>query len=127
MKRRQFGSGRYNNIDVAIRFLISLILLVTVSCQLEERPSDAVFENSLPIGGIVIQFIPNEGLKNIDQITQTLKKENVKIFNQSLDWYSTESDFPLSKLDGKTAKQLVDIVNCLKVANEQRQQINCFS
>lgn len=108
------------NITLAI-----LLSVATVGCSLEERSSQTVLENTLPEGGPTVEYDPATSFTNIDQITTNLNASNTEKFNASLGWYGTESNFALVKLDGKTAREVVDIVNCLKKA-EKEQQPACF-
>ncbi|WP_444996419.1 hypothetical protein [Aliikangiella sp. IMCC44359] len=105
--------------------LVMLLSIVVVGCSLEEQPSQAVLENTLPEGGPTIKYDSATSFTNIDQITSNLSAPNAEKFNASLGWYGTESNFGLMKLDGKTAKEVIDIVNCLKKA-EKKQQLICF-
>lgn len=102
-----------------------LLAVATVGCSLEERPSPNVLENTLPEGGPTVEYDPATSFTNIDQVTTNLNAPNAEKFNASLGWYGTESSFGLMKLDGKTAREVVDIVNCLKKADKE-QQPACF-
>lgn len=109
------------NITLAI-----LLSIAAVGCSLEEHPSQTVLENTLPEGGPTVEYDPATSFTNIDQVTMNLNALNTEKFNASLGWYGTESSFGLVKLDGKTAREVVDIVNCLKKA-EKEQQSACFN
>lgn len=103
-----------------------LLAVAIVGCSLEERPSPNVLENTLPEGGPTVEYDPATSFTNIDQVTSNLNAPNAEKFNASLGWYGTESTFGLEKLHGKTAKEVVDIVNCLKNSEKVEQQSACF-
>jgi len=95
--------------------IISLILVLIVSgCSYDEHPSYKPISNSLPDGGPTINYDPNTSLTNIPEIESYLGEKNAEIFNKSLSWYGTESNYGFEYIHNKNAKQLVDIVNCLK-------------
>lgn len=105
----------------------ALLMSITfIGCSLEEHPSQSVIENTLPKGGPTIAYAPENSFTNIDEITATLSKNHAEKFNNSLGWYGTQSNFGLAKLEGKTARQAVDIVNCLKGFENEEQQLTCF-
>ena len=112
-----------------MRKRVTLICLsfLTVGCDLEQHRAYAPIENTLPSGGLTVQYDPDSSFKNIDKISATLSDEDSQKFNRSLGWYGTESDFSLEKLDGKTARQSVEIVNCLKRAGTKERQAGCFN
>lgn len=106
---------------------LALLLLVTaVGCSMEEHPSQTLIENNLPVGGPQIKYDPESSFINIDQVTENLNASHSEKFKASLGWYGTESTFGLEKLHGKTAKEVVDIVNCLKKSEKVEQQSACF-
>lgn len=111
------------------KFLILIFLSgLNFGCELEESPSYALIENTLPEGGAALEYDPNENsLKNVDAVRAGLSGEDAQKFDSSLSWYGTESDFGLEKTSGKTARQLLDIVNCLKQASTRDQQEACFA
>ncbi|OMH39406.1 hypothetical protein [Motiliproteus sp. MSK22-1] len=109
------------------RVTLTCLSILIVGCELKQRPSYAPLENTLPPGGPTIQYDPDSSFKNIDKISATLSDEDSKKFGRSLGWYGTESDFSLEKIDGKTARQSVEIVNCLKQAETKEQQAGCFN
>lgn len=102
-----------------------LLAVVTVGCSLEERPYQAAVENTLPVDGPTIEYDPESSFTNIDQIASTLSSLDAEKFNTSLGWYGTESSFDLARLEGKTASEVVNIVNCLKMSEEE-QRPACF-
>lgn len=53
---------------------------------------------------------------NMQTLIASLDEAGADTFNQSLSWFGTESQLPLTSLDGKTAKEVVDLVNCLKAS-----------
>ena len=120
-----FGFGRSPEINmrnVAFAILLSMALF---GCSLEERPSWAAIENTLPQGGPTVHYEPSSGLSNVGEVSDHLTDSDALKFNASLGWYGTESVHDLKRLDGKTAREVIDIVNCLKVA-EKESQIACF-
>lgn len=105
--------------------LILFILTFQVGCSLEERPSYEPLQNSIPSDGIAINYDPNSSLTNITEIQSQLSEADEKVFTASLSWFGTESDVGFDRIHGKTAKQLVDIVNCLKTTAPD-QQATCL-
>ena len=101
------------------------ILVVLTSCSSHEQETYEVFPNSIQAGGIAIDYDPESSLTNISKISSELGEKEADIFNKSLAWYGTESDFGFDKIHSKTARQLVNIVNCLKVT-EPKSQVKCF-
>lgn len=97
--------------------LLPLLVFVCLilGCQSEQRPSYEVLENTLPEGGAVIHYDPEIGLTNINQVVSTLSPADAEVFNRSLEWYGTESSYGLDRVAGRTANQLVEVVNCLKL------------
>lgn len=110
--------------------LLILIFLscLNFGCELEERSSYAPIANTLPEGGATLEYDPNKNsLKNVDAVRASLGGDDAQKFDSSLSWYGTESDFGLEKTSGKTARQLIDIVNCLKQSPTKDQQEACFN
>ncbi|BFM15699.1 hypothetical protein R50073_18820 [Maricurvus nonylphenolicus] len=107
---------------VLFLFAFSIVL----GCSLEERPPYESIENTLPAGGVAIAYDPASSFTNIPEVQEALTEEQKAVFTSSLSWYGTESNHGLEKLSGKTAKQLVDIVNCLKTSDSQQQE-RCFN
>jgi len=103
-----------------------LFLTLLIACSPEERPSYATYENNIPDGGIKINYDPETSLTNISEIQQQLNKNDEQVFISSLTWYGTESEFGFDYIHDKTAKELVDIVNCLKTTQPNLQQ-SCFT
>lgn len=79
---------------------LALLVLLNIGCVDEQRPSYQTLENTLPSGGLKIIYRDNQ-LQNAAQISQSLQSQHASIFERSLAWYGTESDFSLAKLDGK--------------------------
>lgn len=104
--------------------LFFLIFIIVLGCSTEERPSYESMENILPSGGVII-YDPDSSFMNIPEVQEGLTEQQKAVFASSLSWYGTESEYGLDKLEGKTAKQLVDIVNCLKTSAPQEQEY-CF-
>lgn len=103
-----------------------LIIFVLFACSLEERPSYKAYENTLPEQGATLQYDPEDGLTNLDRVKAGLQEGDLTKFNRSLEWYGTESHFGLEKIGGKTARELVDVVNCLKQNEPNQQGAACF-
>ncbi|MCP4340785.1 MAG: hypothetical protein GY799_18325 [Desulfobulbaceae bacterium] len=110
-----------------ILLLVVAYSLMLAACEIEEsRPSYNPIENTLPKGGELIKWSQDQGLLNISNVEENLNNENRKIFSKSLEWYATESDLGFEHLSGKTAKQTVDITNCLKTTTPESQK-NCVT
>ncbi|WP_102795390.1 hypothetical protein [Bowmanella denitrificans] len=105
--------------------ILILLILLNLGCVDEQRPSYQTLENRLPEGGPQIIYRDNQ-LQNVAQISQSLESQHASIFERSLAWYGTESDFSLAKLDGKSARQVVETVNCLKAKTDKNDQALCF-
>lgn len=72
------------------------------------------YVNTLPEGGIKSRYTPKQGFMNLEAMKESLDRYERAIFDKSISWYATESEFSFTKIDAKTAKEIVDIVNCLK-------------
>lgn len=112
-------------LNTTISFFAVLILLTACDIQ-EKRPSYRPLKNSVPSGGLLIQWNKEQGLLNIDDIEASLSDEDRQVFSQSLGWYATESDYGFEHLAGKSARQAIDTINCLKAALPENQQ-NCLN
>jgi hypothetical protein len=112
-------------IKVRSSSFIILLPLIFIGCSFEERPSYQAYQNNIPAGGIGINYDPNSSLTNITEIQSQLSEADEKVFTASLSWFGSESDVGFDRIHGKTAKQLVDIVNCLKTT-EPDQQSACL-
>ncbi|WKD49694.1 hypothetical protein [Microbulbifer spongiae] len=109
------------------RYILSALIVFTLfACGLEERPSYKIYVNTLPEQGPVLQYDPESGLTNLAQVKAGLQERDLDKFNRSLDWYGTESHFGIERIDGKTARELVDLVNCLKKNEPNQQGATCF-
>lgn len=104
---------------------ILVIMIFLSACTEYDHESYQVLLNSIPAGGPTINYDPESTLTNIEKITSELSKNESDIFNESLGWYGTESDFDFNYIHGKTAMQLVNIVNCLKVTKNDDKPL-CF-
>lgn len=107
------------------KMLQIIFMLLLISCSSDEQPSYKPLQNNLPSGGPLINYDPDVSLTNIAEIEEFLDEDDEETFNKSLSWYGTESEFGFENIHNKSAKQLVDIVNCLKV-NEPGKQEKCF-
>ncbi|MEJ2691755.1 MAG: hypothetical protein P8166_01575 [Candidatus Thiodiazotropha sp.] len=108
-------------LSTAISFFAVFVLLTACDIQ-EKRPSYRPLKNSVSSGDLLIQWSKEQGLLNIDDIEARLSDEDRQVFSQSLEWYATESDYGVERLAGKSAKQAVDAINCLKVALPENPQ-----
>ena len=97
-----------------MKYLLATLFILT-ACSENDQESYSVLINPIKAGGAVINFDPDSTFTNIPEITESLSEREGEIFNKSLAWYGVESDFELERLHSKTARQLVNIVNCLKV------------
>jgi hypothetical protein len=105
----------------AMKKIIYLLVLLITVLGCEERPSYKPIKNTLPEGGIEINYDPQTSLTNIQLITDSLSTENATTFERSLSWYGTESNYGFQYIHGKTSRELVDIVNCLKTSPVENQ------
>lgn len=117
-----YGSGRCNNMKYIITFLF---VLFATSCSQEQHPSYEPITNNLPPDGKTIVYDPDSSFTNIEAISRELSVEQAQTFNKSLEWYGTEASLGLDRLHGRTAKETVDIVNCLKVTKPDNAE-NCL-
>jgi len=113
-----------HKLSVKYSFLIICVSLYACSSE-ESRPKYDPFKNTLVEGGETIKWNKNQGLVNIDNVEKMFYPKDKKIFSASLEWYATESNYSFNKLSEKTAKQTVDIINCLK-STDLNKQDNCF-
>lgn len=123
MQMQQFGFGLYNKVKL-MKYILPLVLVLT-ACSEHDSPSYDVLLNPIKGGGVVINYDPNSSLENIAEIVSTLNEQEANIFNSSLSWYATESEFGFEHIHLKTARQLVNIVNCLKVTDKESDSF-CF-
>lgn len=102
-----------------MRILLLLGIILVVGCSLEEHESYEPADNNLAIGGPLL--VVEEGAPvNVDELAASLGPEDLEAFQQSLSWYGTEADTPMSALHGKTAYQIVNVVNCLKTSSDPK-------
>lgn len=104
---------------------MALVLVLTLGCTDEERPSYKLIDNNLPRGGPVIVYSNDEMTSSLDDIRKFVGEDKYEGFDKSLSWYATESSFSMAKISGKNAHQLVDVVNCLKTESPEGQP-GCF-
>jgi len=122
---QQYGSGQ--SIEANMKYLITFIFIsVLIGCSGDSFPSYAPLENTLPESGLKIDYNPSGSLTNVQEIQNQLNDKDSEIFIKSLSWYGTESNFGFDYIHGKTAKELVDIVNCLKTNSPEKQKA-CFN
>ncbi len=110
-----------------IIYKVTSILLVIFLCSCgvdEEKPSYKEIENTLPDSKLVIKWSRAKGFENQSEIFDSLMDIDRDKFSQSLSWVVTESNIELPSLNGKTAKQLVDITNCLKTSTIESKCID---
>lgn len=96
-----------------MRTLILISIVLLSACSFDEHASYEPLTNTLPEGGPKL-LVRDEGPVNVDKMIASLDEEDSRVFDQSLSWFGTESDLPLTTLDGKTARDIVSAVNCLK-------------
>ncbi len=108
-----------------LKLFTLIIILLNISCSTDEHPSYETLSNNITNENLTISFDSDKGLTNIAEIMKSLPDEQKIVFTQSLSWYGTESEFSLEKLHDKNAKELVDIVNCLK--EKTNNQTECFN
>jgi hypothetical protein len=94
--------------------ILTIFTLVFSSCSIEEYASYEQFQNNIPPDGIRINYDPDSSLTNIEEINSELKGDDKDVFTKSLAWFGTESEYGFEMIHGKTARELVNIVNCLK-------------
>ena len=70
--------------------------------------------NNLPEEGPSFRWNEKTTFENIQEIEKELSNEQAATFSRSLGWIGTDSEIDIKKLDGKNAKQIVEIANCLK-------------
>ncbi len=100
---------------VVMFWVVSLLL----GCVAEEHASYDVLKNPLPEGGPSLVYDVSHGLTNVDALMSVLSNEHAAILNASLGWYGTESRFGLDQLHGRTARDLVRTINCLKTEESE--------
>lgn len=108
-----------------LKILIVIFAVFSLGCSSDEHPSYEIIHNSLKSGGPTINYDPNSSLTNISEIQEYLSEIDELKFTKSLAWYGTESNFGFEKIHNRNAKELVDIVNCLKT-NSKNEQEKCF-
>ena len=123
MQMQQFGFGLCYKVKT-MRYILPLLFVIT-ACSEHESSSYGVLLNPIQAGGIVINYDPNSSLENIPKIISILNEQEADIFNRSLTWYATETEFGFEYIHLKTARQLVNIVNCLKVTDKESDSL-CF-
>jgi hypothetical protein len=103
--------------------MLTLVLVVLTACDIEEsRPDYSPIQNTLPAGGMLIDWDEENVHLNIEDVMKGLDEKSKAVFSKSIDWFATESEMGFEYLDGKTAKQAVDIINCLKKAPPDKQK-----
>lgn len=107
------------------KILLLILVSLIIGCSTDEHPSYKAMENNLQSTGPTINYDPDSSFTNISEIQEYLSKEDSEIFTKSLSWYGTESNYGLNKIHNKNAKELVDIVNCLKISVASEQD-KCF-
>ncbi|MBL1274908.1 MAG: hypothetical protein COB30_002360 [Ectothiorhodospiraceae bacterium] len=112
--------------DFIISLSVPLLCISLTACQIDEqKPSYTTINNTLSDGGETITWKEGQGLLNINNIQHKLNEEDKLLFSKSLEWFATESHFSFEKLSGKTEKQTVDIINCIKLSKPNMQK-SCF-
>ncbi len=108
-----------------LKILIAIFTVFSLSCSSDEHPSYEIIHSNLKPGGPTINYDPNSNLTNISEIQEYLSETDELKFTKSLAWYGTESNYGFDKIHNRNAKELVDIVNCLKT-NVKNEQVKCF-
>jgi len=108
-----------------LKILFFIFTALVLGCSQDEHPSYESIENILKSGGPTINYGPNSSYTNIAEVQNSLGEKESEIFTKSLSWYGTESNFNLDRMHNRSAKELVDIVNCLKTS-ETNVQEECF-
>jgi hypothetical protein len=96
-----------------MRIYIVVFALILAACSFEEHASYEPLENTLAAGGPLL-VVTNGTPSNVKELTDRLEPHEAETFEESLSWYGTEADSPMSVLGGKSAREIVSIVNCLK-------------
>jgi hypothetical protein len=100
-----------------------IAVLVVSACDVQEsRPPYEPLQNIIPAGGRLIEWDDERKQLNIEEVKAGLDDKSRAVFSDSMDWYATESDFGFDSLNGKTASEAVDTVNCLKASAPDSQQ-----
>lgn len=100
-----------------------IAVLFVSACDVQEsRSSYESLQNIVPAGGGLIEWNDERKRLNIEEVKAGLDDKSRAVFSDSMDWYATESDFGFESLNGKTASEAVDTVNCLKVSAPDSQQ-----
>lgn len=103
-----------------MRIFLLLGIVLVVGCSLEEHASYEPADNNLATGGPLL-VVEQGAPVNVDEMVARLDQEELATFQKSLSWYGTESDSPMNALHGKTAYQIVDVVNCLKASSDTKE------
>jgi len=103
-----------------MRILLLLGIVLVVGCSLEDHASYEPANNDLATGGPLL-VVEQGAPVNLDEVTESLGQEDLATFQESLSWYGTEADSPMSALHGKTAYQIVNVVNCLKTSSDPKE------
>jgi len=107
---------------IALIFAASFAIVIP-ACDMEDpRPDYDPMTNNIPEGGELIEWHTEQGLLNIADIEKDLGIKNRETFSQSIGWYATESNVGFDRLSGKTARQAVDMINCLKTTVLKNQK-----
>ncbi len=94
----------------ALQLGFLFFLLYSCSEHKEGRP----LLNNLPEEGPALRWRQETTFDNIPELEKGLSTEQAATFSRSLGWIGTDSEIDLKKLDGKNAKEIVKIANCLK-------------
>ena len=108
------------------KILLFILITFVNGCSTDEHSNYKAIQNNLQPDGPTINYDPNSSLTNISEIQEYLNEKDSETFTESLSWYGTESNYGLNKIHNKNAKELVDIVNCLKISIISEQD-NCFN
>lgn len=106
------------------KLLFMLLIFLTACSPEHDSPSSDILKNNLPKSGLIIEVSKNGELINIPQLEAQLNKEQLRVFNLSMQWIATESEVPFNKLAGKSAFEIVQIANCFK--SKKSKSVGCI-
>jgi hypothetical protein len=111
-----------HHIKLKSTILTGAILALSAGCGISSSGQDSgPLQNTLPIGGKLLEQNKESGLLNIDDVEGNLDERSLDIFRKSLEWYAAETDLGLEHFIGMTARQSVDLVNCIKTSPPESQ------
>ena len=112
----------YHCKQLSATWFIAVLFLVAACDVQESRPSYEPLQNTVPAGGRLIEWDSERKKLNIEEVKAGLDDKSRAVFSDSMNWYATESDFDFESLYGKTAREAVDAINCLKGSAPESQR-----